>query len=165
MAPTNDHDNHPASAGHLSAGRVRAELVLTLAADWVSPSLARARMRDWLRAHRWPASAVQDLVLAVSEAVSNSIEHGYDVPVDDLRTHAVTIDLHARFTSDGDGFSRVYVEVRDRGVWRPPAGAPSNRGRGLIIMRACVDRLVVDQSPDGTVVSMTSRPVPMPPGV
>lgn len=148
----------------MDAGTAAAELTLTLSADWVSPSLARNRFRTWLRAHRWPASAVQDLVLAVSEAISNSIEHGYGMPVDDVRAPTVTVGVRARFTQDGEGFSRVSVEVRDRGAWRPPDDKPSHRGRGLMIMRACLDHLVIEPSPDGTVVSMISRPIPMPPG-
>lgn len=162
MAPTNEHDRPtPADRVDESAGPVA--LALRLSADWVSPSLARAAVRDWLRGHRWPPSAVQDVVLAVSEAVSNSIEHGYGVAVEDVHPHSVTVDLRAGLTEDG-GFSRVHVEVHDRGAWRPPRESPSDRGRGMIIMRACMDHVLVDPSPDGTVVTMISRPIPVPPG-
>jgi anti-sigma regulatory factor (Ser/Thr protein kinase) len=163
VPPTNEQDGRrprPDAADVLRAG-ASAELDLTLAADWVSPSIVRARVRTWLWAHRWPAAAAQDLVLAVSEAVSNSIEHGYRIPVDHVQGHPQTIRVRAGFTVDAAGFGRVRFEVRDDGVWQRPADVPSSRGRGVMIMRACADEITIEGSDSGTTVTLTSRPVPI----
>jgi hypothetical protein len=52
-------------------------LQLELAADPVVASMARDRVRQWLTALGWPAGQCDDIVLAVSEAVGNAIEHAY----------------------------------------------------------------------------------------
>jgi serine/threonine-protein kinase RsbW len=122
-------------------------LDLTLAADWVSPSVARDRVRTWLRAGGWTSPHLDDLVLAINEAVSNSIEHGYGIgPGDPAGTGVV--ELRGEMTDH-----HVTVTVRDRGTWRPPVHDPaSTRGQGIRLMRACVDEVSVEGSADGTTV-------------
>jgi serine/threonine-protein kinase RsbW len=135
-------------------------LDLVLAADWVSPSLARDRVRNWLRANRWSPAQTDDLVLALNEAISNSIEHGYGVGPDDP-ARAETVEIHAAIHRAPDGSRRVEFTVRDRGAWRPPdEEGSSTRGQGLRLMRACVEHLTVDSDTTGTTVTMHSRPVP-----
>ena len=52
-------------------------LEVRLVAVPASASIVRERLREWLAAHGWPEPALDDVVLAANEAVSNSIEHGY----------------------------------------------------------------------------------------
>ena len=52
-------------------------LHLALPADPVSISVARVGLRRWLAGWSWPADQIDDIVLAVSEAASNAIEHAY----------------------------------------------------------------------------------------
>ncbi|MBC8091620.1 MAG: ATP-binding protein, partial [Pseudonocardia sp.] len=40
-------------------------------------SIVRERLRHWLDGLGWPEPELDDVVLAVHEAVSNSVEHGY----------------------------------------------------------------------------------------
>ena len=52
-------------------------LELQVQADARAPGRVRAELRRWLAEHEWPEEEGEDLVLAVSEAVSNSAEHAY----------------------------------------------------------------------------------------
>jgi hypothetical protein len=52
-------------------------LHLTLSAEPLSISVARGAVRRWLAAWSWPADQLDDIVLAVNEAVSNATEHAY----------------------------------------------------------------------------------------
>jgi anti-sigma regulatory factor (Ser/Thr protein kinase) len=135
------------------------ELRLVLNADWVAPSIARERVEAWLRAHQWPPAQVDELVLVVSEAVSNSVEHGYRVPIEAI-DHPGHVDLVAVLSSDADGYRRVEFRIADRGRWREPDTGASTRGHGMLIMRSCTDELVVEGSATGTTVLVRSRPAP-----
>jgi anti-sigma regulatory factor (Ser/Thr protein kinase) len=138
-----------------------AEGRVELGAEWVAPSLARERVEEWLRAHRWPPAQVDELVLAVSEAVSNSVEHGYGVPSGAIGA-GQTVVLRMRLTVAADGYRQVEFVVTDRGTWRVPSTAASSRGHGMVIMRSCTGELVVDGSPSGTTVVLRSRVTPPP---
>lgn len=136
-------------------------LDLVLAADWISPSVARDQVRTWLRAHRWSPAQTDDLVLAVNEAVSNSIEHGYQVGPDDPPS-GETVEIRGRIVRAGDGSRHAELTVRDTGTWLPPnEHTPTTRGQGIRLMRACVEHLTIDGAPDGTTVTLHSRPVPV----
>jgi serine/threonine-protein kinase RsbW len=135
------------------------ELRLVLGASWVAPSIARERVEAWLRTHQWPPAQVEELVLAISEAVSNSVEHGYRVPFDAVE-HAGSVEVRGQLVSGADGYRQVEFRIRDRGRWREPDRGVSSRGHGMLIMRTCTDELVVDGSPDGTTVVLRSRPAP-----
>jgi serine/threonine-protein kinase RsbW len=161
VPPPSDQDERPVRPGRPvdPATGADLELHLVLGATWVAPSIARERVEAWLRAHHWPPAQLDELVLAVSEATSNSVEHGYRVPFDAVE-HPGEIELHARLTTDTDGYRRVGFRILDAGTWREPDKAVSSRGHGMLIMRTCTDELVVDGSPDGTTVELLSRPAP-----
>jgi serine/threonine-protein kinase RsbW len=136
-------------------------LDVVLSADWISPSVARDRVRAWLRANRWSPAHTDDLVLAVNEAVSNSIEHGYLVGPDDPPTSSI-VRVQGVIRRARDGSRRAELVIRDHGRWRPPTEDDhSTRGQGIRLMRACVEHLTVDGDAEGTVVTMHSLPVPM----
>lgn len=154
----------PSSERQLGNEPTRADaaqtLDLVLAADWISPSVARDRVRGWLRAHRWSPAHTDDLVLAVNEAVSNSIEHGYQVGPGDPPAPA-TVEVHGTIHRAADGSRRVELTVRDTGIWLPPnENGHSTRGQGIRLMRACVEHLTIDGTDDGTMITLHSRPVP-----
>jgi anti-anti-sigma factor len=92
----------------------------------------------------------RDIVLAVSEAATNSIVHAYGF--DDG-----TVEVLAE--SDGQG---VTVTVRDTGYWR--SWETSGGGRGLLLMQALVEDCEVVAGPQGTEVRLSRRlGVPMQP--
>jgi serine/threonine-protein kinase RsbW len=136
------------------------KLEFTLIPTWAAPAQARRRVGRWLAEHGWPAGQIEDLVLAISEAVANSVEHGYR-----SGRHTVTAAAHGVIEVGGrvlaDRLGR-YVEliVRDHGRWRPVSSDRGSRGHGLQVMRACVAELVVQGTSSGTTVVLRSQAVP-----
>ncbi|MCO1655410.1 ATP-binding protein [Pseudonocardia humida] len=161
MPPPSDQEEHRVRRTRPAAddATVGAELDIELSAGWAAPSIARERVEAWLRAHRWPPAQIDELVLAVSEAVSNSVEHGYRVPPETVEPRE-TVDLRIRLTVADDGYRQVEFVVSDRGRWQEPDTAASTRGHGMLIMRSCTDELVVEGTPNGTTVVLRSRPIP-----
>ncbi len=52
------------------------------------------------------------------------------------------------------------MTVADTGAWRPPPAdreppSPGTRGHGIIFMRALMDEVAIDPSPQGTTVTLT----------
>nr|WP_198151295.1 ATP-binding protein [Kibdelosporangium sp. MJ126-NF4] len=162
MPPASDQDERP-RFDTAAGSRTRAALSFLLAANWVAPSLSRNRIREWLGAHEWSPAHLDDLVLAVSEAVSNSVEHGYGITADQASPdHPEGIEVRGEIEREPDGYRRAVLTVVDHGQWRPPATGPTNRRQGLRIMRACTEELRIDHSAEGTTVVLRSRPVPAP---
>lgn len=128
---------------------VRRSLAATLAA----PSVVRQLFRDWLRELRWPDQATDDLILAVSEAVSNVVDHAYP----EGSPGEVLVEARCRREPNGDRI--VAITVRDEGAWRPPPIWHENRRRGLQLMRACTSVMNVKGTERGTVVELISHPV------
>lgn len=131
-----------------------AELHVELPAEPGAAARSRRATGRWLASLcglEAPCDAAADLVLAVNEAVSNCIEHAY-------RDGAPgTVILRAHTTHSGGpgcaGF-RVTVQISDHGGWRAPPTDPGHRGRGLAMMRACAEDVVVDRGPSGTTVTL-----------
>jgi signal transduction histidine kinase/serine phosphatase RsbU (regulator of sigma subunit)/DNA-binding response OmpR family regulator len=115
-------------------------LRLRLAADPTSLAVLRRRLQDFLAAHRVGEQDVFDLLVAVSEAAANAIEHPV-APSAPVITVEATVDERA-----------VTVVVRDTGGWRAATGA-GFRGRGLDLIRALAE-LTVDRTPEGTSVTL-----------
>ena len=156
MPSTSEHDND--TADHQPALR------LVLPAGWGAPSVARTRLRDWLEAHRWPDDDVDDLVLAVSEAVTNSVEHGCGMATADVAPRSGLVELTACLKCSARGARHVELAVRDFGEWRAPVRGPTVRGYGLVLIRAVAMAVEVHRLPDGTLVRIVSRPVSARPG-
>jgi serine/threonine-protein kinase RsbW len=155
----------PPSSERLGNEPTRADVAqtldLVLAADWISPSVARDRVRTWLRANRWSPAHTDDLVLAVNEAISNSIEHGYLVGPDDPPSQEV-VEIHGTVSRAPNGSRHIELVVRDSGTWQPPdEDQHTTRGQGLRLMRACVEHMTIDSTAEGTTVTLHSRPVPV----
>jgi serine/threonine-protein kinase RsbW len=139
----------------LRRGPVTAErqLFLALPADPGAAAAARASVGAWLTACGWPAAEREDLVLALNEAVSNAVEHGYGVRPGNATGPGI-VEVAAEALAD----DRVEISVRDRGGWRTPSQLRSHRRHGILIMKACVAECVIDGTPDGTTVVLRSHP-------
>jgi anti-sigma regulatory factor (Ser/Thr protein kinase) len=114
---------------------------LRLAPDSSSLASARASLGDWLRDHGGHEEEIFEIVFAVNEACSNAIEHPLDVQAEE-------IGLDAELSS-----GRVAIVVNDRGRWRSES-ASRDRGRGLELMHAFMEKVEIVQSSDGTSVRL-----------
>jgi serine/threonine-protein kinase RsbW len=170
VMPPSEQDERPGCFPRsLSGGAdglpLAADLQFELAPELVAPSIARERFERWLRDLRWPSAQSDDLVLALSEAVSNSIEHGYRIhpgpAPQPLGTGAV--EVWAQVLVEANGLRRIALTVRDHGRWREPIGPSRFRGHGLSIIRASADEFHIDGDDTGTTLTLTSRPAPAPP--
>lgn len=148
--------------------RAEARLDVVLAVDWVSPSIVRERVQAWLLAHRWSPAQADDLVLAVNEAVTNSIEHGYGVHPEEQavspRWAHSSVEVRGEVILDEQRRRRVELTIVDGGRWRPPTVDP-DRGNGITLMRACADNVTISPGDNGTTVHLLSRPLPPSPGI
>ncbi|BCJ54777.1 hypothetical protein Asp14428_62520 [Actinoplanes sp. NBRC 14428] len=116
------------------------EFVLRLPADPTRLSVLRRRLEDFLTANDVPENDIFDLMVAVSEAAANAVEHPID-PAEPVITVEVSLDDDA-----------VTATVRDTGSWRPSSG-PGFRGRGLALIGA-LSELTVVRSETGTSVTL-----------
>ena len=141
-------------------GPVTAErqFLLALVANLTAAAGVRARLGAWLAAHAWPLAQRDDLVLAVSEAVSNAVEHGFGVRPGVGGRQGV-VEVAAEITT-ADDERRVEITVRDRGGWRTAPRVRAYRRHGIPIMKACVAECVIDGTAAGTTVVLRSHPVP-----
>jgi serine/threonine-protein kinase RsbW len=120
-------------------GRAR----LTLQRDFTATAMLRRAIDRIGREQGLSPADRFDLQLAVTEAVANALEHGPDEDVEVAM-------------STGDGFVDVEVWSRTRFQRDRPGQAPveAERGRGIPLMRALVDELSFDVTPDGTSVKL-----------
>ena len=109
----------------------------------------RAEVRRWLTPFTLPDDAEDDLVLAVSEAASNSVEHAYVPPTAD-DTVELTFWTEAR---------AIYVVIVDHGRWRTPSDQPTRRGRGIEIMQRLIAFVLIHHDKRGTRV-LLRHPLP-----
>lgn len=86
--------------------------------------------------------AVEDLVLAASEALENAADHAYSDA-----TRAGTMSLSAEAERD-----RITIVVSDDGRWRPPDPDAGYRGRGIDLMNRLADSSKVRTGSGGTSV-------------
>lgn len=107
---------------------------------------ARGTVRAWLAATPLPPDRAQDILLAVSEALTNAVEHGSASSVDTVRVELLE--------APGGGCT---VKVSNSGPWRE-AAAGGNRGRGLKIMQRLVDDIRIHNDPTGTTVTLEVGP-------
>jgi serine/threonine-protein kinase RsbW len=118
---------------------VNVHFSVRLPTDAESVPLVRGLLRQALQYLGVPETGIGELVLALTEACANVVRHAadaeeyqVDVDIDDEICRISVLD-------DGDGFD-------------PEAAAqatPLEGGRGLVLMRALVDRLDFVQDADG----------------
>ncbi|MFI9503047.1 SpoIIE family protein phosphatase [Nocardia sp. NPDC052566] len=121
----------------------------------------RKLLKAWLAAAAVPHDLASDLVAAANEACSNSIEHAYRNgarPVGSGRASTATAPSatevgRVELTAQCDT-QTVIIEVTDTGRWKPRSVDPGHRGRGIDMMRALTEDLVIEHSDVGTTVRM-----------
>ncbi len=113
-----------------------------LPVDAQSVPLVRGLLRQALQHLGVASDRIDDVLLALTEACANVVQHAQgqdeyqvDVRIDD---HVCRISV----LDDGQGFDPQQVAADQ-------AGSPLEGGRGLILMRALVDRLAFRETEDG----------------
>lgn len=125
---------------------------MVLMADPVSLSVVRERFRRWLGALCWPPREVDDVVMAVNEAVTSAVEHTHPSAI------GAEVRVAARQYAESDGGRRVLVAVAGGEHWTPePKGF---EGPGLLMIHSCMDAIEVTHEADGTTMLLTSAKVP-----
>jgi anti-sigma regulatory factor (Ser/Thr protein kinase) len=125
---------------------------MVLMSDPISLSVVRERFRRWLDGLYWPGREVDDIVMAVNEAVSNAVEQTHPSAV------GAEVRVAARQFAERDGGRRVLVAVAAGDHWSPePTGF---EGPGLLMIHACMDAVEIARETDGTTMLMTSARVP-----
>src|SRR5215211_33998 len=129
-------------AAHVdSVSDQRLELELLCRSSTLAP--LRRMLRHWLASVGASRAELEDIVVAVSEAATNAIEHAYG-PIE------ASYRVEGRLSAD-----RVVVTLTDSGSWRERRGA--ERGRGTHLMRELMDAFEVRRSGAGTVVELERR--------
>ncbi len=128
---------------------------LVFRCERLSVPVMRRVLGDTLRGLGVDEESVYDILLAATEACTNVLTHGGQ----QVRGYEVVTSL---------GAVSCQIEVADKGIGLPareparPASPPETpvaqlpeSGRGLAVMRACVDNVTLDSQPGrGTVVTM-----------
>lgn len=133
-------------------GRSVEPLHVQLRAQAAGVGRLRRAVRPWLDAVGVDADTVEDLLLAVSEAVENAVDHAF---VDRARG---TVTVHAQYepptaSATSTTPAAVVLSVVDDGRWRAPTD-PGYRGRGLALIAQLCGSHVLEPGPTGTRVTM-----------
>jgi anti-sigma regulatory factor (Ser/Thr protein kinase) len=115
-------------------------LELTVPGDAWALQAFRATVRRWLATASDDTAEIEDVIVAVNEAVQNAIEHAH-------RRRPMPVGVTLERTAD-----ELTITVRDKGSWTE--GETADRGRGLVLMRALMDAVEIDASGDGTAVRL-----------
>ncbi len=106
---------------------------------------ARHLVRDALLQAGVAVARVDELTVAVGEAMENAVEHAY---AGRLFGH---VDVAVRADD-----AELSIEIKDHGTWRGGHGA-ANRGMGTPLMRALADEVEITRTPAGTSVTLRVR--------
>lgn len=128
----------------LRAEREAERLSLRIASDSAAVAGLRDELRGWLADHGVLEPELFEITSAFSEAAINATEH----PI--TGASGAGVEVEAALV-DGE----LEIAVRDHGTWRPPSGG--DRGRGLPLMEALMDTVVVNPGADGTAVVLRRR--------
>ncbi|MGA5466036.1 SpoIIE family protein phosphatase [Mycobacterium sp. NPDC050041] len=146
LAPPSGYDDDVAV---LVYRRPPEPLHLEIAATPAHLGRVRTELTAWLAEVGAGEELATDVVLAVNEACTNSVEHGYR----DVAAGVMIVDAAVW----GD---EIVTRVVDFGAWKIPDAKPRTRGRGLPMMRAVSTRVDLGPSAAGTTVEMVFRLTP-----
>jgi anti-sigma regulatory factor (Ser/Thr protein kinase) len=108
-----------------------------------SVTLMRRDLRSFLGDTALSEDEIEDLILAACEAANNAVEHAQHPRVP-------FFDVSSEY-DDG----AVTIVIQDHGQWRQPT-CPSDRGRGLAMMRALAHTTVIARA-HGTTVTIRNH--------
>jgi serine/threonine-protein kinase RsbW len=130
------------------------QFCLVFQCERVSVPVMRRVLGDTLRGLGVDEESVYDILLAATEACTNVLRHsGQQAGGYAVLTHLGAVGCQVQVADEGIG------APRDRAVPAEPQDIPvaqlPESGRGLAVMRACVDNVELDSRPGhGTVVTL-----------
>ena len=136
---------------------------LVFQCEAVSVPVMRRVLGDTLRRVGVDEESVYDILLAATEACTNVLRHsGRDVRRYTVITSLGMVGCQVEVADEGAGTAPAEPQRESLALAGPDGHHPANAiarlpesGRGLAIMRACVDNVTLDSSPGrGTVVTM-----------
>jgi serine/threonine-protein kinase RsbW len=103
--------------------------------------------------------SVYDILLAATEACTNVLTHsGPEVRGYTVVTSVGAVGCQVEVTDEGEGLLSQASGLDPRPADQIPVALLPESGRGLAVMRACVDNVTLDSRPGhGTVVTMRKR--------
>ena len=130
---------------------------LVFQCEAVSVPVMRRVLGDTLRGFGMDEDSVYDILLAATEACTNVLRHsGRDVPGYTVMTSLGPVGCQVEVADEGVG-TALAEEEAVTSVPGPPSAIADlpESGRGMAVMRACVDNVTLDSSPGrGTVVTL-----------
>jgi len=141
------HAELPAARASLATDPLNAGS-LQFPADASALGQVRTRLREVTADAGMTSGFASDLLVAITEAITNAIAHGR--PYDDGTIRlgwAVEDDLFAICIDDCGQF----------GGDREPEAASEEHGRGMAVMQLLVDELTIEARADGTTVRLAKR--------
>ena len=129
----------------LSAIEPAQAFVIELPAVPENLRVIRRRLGAWLQRVGFEEGAGAEIVLAVSEACNNAVEHAYN-------GHGPGgVSLSAALVGDV-----LHLEIADRGRW--VVNEPSDeRGRGIHLMNGLMDKVEIEAGAQGTRILLERR--------
>ena len=123
----------------------------------LSVPVMRRVLGDTLRGLGVDEESVYDILLAATEACTNVLRHGgRDAPGYVVVTSVGAVGCQVEVIDEGVG--AVFPEPGPREPAATAIAQLPESGRGLAVMRACVDNVTRDSSPDrGTVVTLRKQ--------
>jgi serine/threonine-protein kinase RsbW len=128
---------------------------LNIPSNPVFERVVRASAGEVGNAFGFSAERVEDLKLAISEAVNNAIDHGNSREASKLVAVVFEIDgekLEIRISDEGPGVERL--DASRRVVDEQSLESGQLRGFGMYLISELVDDLEVSSSPKGTVLTL-----------
>jgi len=124
--------------------------------ETLSVPVMRRVLGDTLRALGVDEESVYDLLLAATEACTNVLQHsGREVRGYAVVTRLGAVGCQVEVADEGVGAMRHEAGAREEQAPDIPVAQLPESGRGLAVMRACVDNVTLDSSPGrGTVVTL-----------
>ena len=104
----------------------------------------RSSVRSWATARHLPSDVQGDLLIALGEATSNSVRHGFQ--------NSPPGEIEIRLSLND---SELSVKVSDNGRWLPPSDNGDQLGAGTRIIRSMSEHFQRTHSGNGTLVTFT----------
>jgi serine/threonine-protein kinase RsbW len=119
---------------------------LRLPRDVATVPVVRGLVRSTLSELRVDPTCIQDIALALTEACANVVEHASDADEFEVRVQVDSRSCQIRVVDTGRGFDHTTLDG-------DMPETDSERGRGILLMKALVDSVQFESLPEaGTVV-------------